>query len=125
MRFYHGTSIENWEAIQKEGFLFGRRFVTDNDGNIIKEVDRCTYLAVDLEEAKQYGEVVLEVEYTPFNEDGSIRTGKGYRPLNNYVPECWQMRVYEPIPIENIKIVGYGIIDDNTKRVYSIYKRNR
>lgn len=105
MRFYHGTSKKNWKAIQKEGFLFGRRFVTDNDGNIIKEVDRCTYLAVDLEEAKQYGEVVLEVEYNPFNEDGSIRTDKRHSPLNNYISECWQMRVYEPIPIENIKIV--------------------
>ena len=49
MIFYHGTSEENWNAIQKEGILYGRRFVTDSKGNIVKEVDRCTYLAVDVE----------------------------------------------------------------------------
>ena len=57
MKFYHGTSKENWEAIKQEGILFGRLLVNN------KEVSRCTYLAVDLAEAKCYGEVVLEVEY--------------------------------------------------------------
>ena len=91
MIFYHGTSKENWNAIQKEGILYGRRFVTDN-GNIIKEVDRCTYLAVDLEEAKCYGDVVLQVEYNPLNSKH-----------NNYKEGCWQVRVYEPIPIYKIQ----------------------
>lgn len=92
MRFYHGTSEENWIAIQKEGILYGRRFVTDSSGNAIKEVDRCTYLAIDKEEAKCYGDVVLEVEYDPFSSEH-----------NNYVEDCWQVRVYEPISIDNIK----------------------
>ena len=35
MKFYHGTSKENWLKIQEEGVLFGRRYVTDNDGNIM------------------------------------------------------------------------------------------
>lgn len=91
MTFYHGTSKENWNAIQKEGILYGRRFVIDN-GNIIKEVDRCTYLAVDLEEAKCYGDVVLQVEYNPLNSKH-----------NNYKEGCWQVRVYEPIPISKIQ----------------------
>lgn len=94
MVFFHGTSKENWNAIQKEGILFGRRFVTDDNGNIIKEVDRCTYLAVDLEEAKCYGDVVLQVEYNPLNSKH-----------NNYKEGCWQVRVYEPIPISKIQEV--------------------
>lgn len=73
--------------------LYGRRFIIDNDGKPIKEVDRCTYLAVDLEEAKQYGNVVLKVEYNPFK----------HPKKNNYIERCWQIRVYEPIPIKSIK----------------------
>lgn len=90
MKFYHGTSKENWLKIQEEGVLFGRRYVTDNDGNIINEVDRCTYLAKEPEEANNYGDVLLEVEYEPSQLD------------NNYKDGCWQVRVYEPIPIENV-----------------------
>ena len=98
MIFYHGTSKENWNTIQKEGILYGRRFITDDDGNIIKEVDRCTYLATDLEEAKCYGDVVLQVEYNPLNSKH-----------NNYKEGCWQVRVYEPIPLSNIRRILYEI----------------
>ena len=90
MIFYHGTNEETWQEIQKEGILFGRRFW----GN--KEVDRCTYLAVDIEEAKCYGDVVLEVEYDPYK----------HKKLNNYIEDCWQLRVYEPILITNIKRIN-------------------
>ena len=93
MIFYHGTSKENWDAIQKEGILYGRRFVTDDNGNVIKEVARCTYLAIDLEEAKSYGDVVLRVEYDPFK----------HKEKNNYIDGCWQVRVYEPISISKIQ----------------------
>lgn len=92
MIFYHGTTKDNWEKIQEEGILFGRRYVLNNDGTINREVSRCTYLAIDLEEAKCYGEVVLEVEYNPLNSKH-----------NNYQEGCWQVRVYEAIPLENIK----------------------
>lgn len=95
MIFYHGTSKESWSAIQKEGILYGRRYITDNNGNIIKEVDRCTYLAADLEEAKCYGNIVLQVEYDPTTHPN----------MNNYVDGCWQFRVYEPVTIENIKVM--------------------
>ena len=78
MKFYHGTTEEIWKTIQREGILFGRRYITDNDGNIIKEVDRCTYLAVDAEEAKEYGDVVLQVEYDPYKNPQK----------NNYVEGC-------------------------------------
>ena len=92
MIFYHGTTKEAWAEIQREGVLWGRRWITNNDGTKIKEVDRCTYLALDLEEAKYYGEVVLQVEYDP------MKSGA----INNYHEGCWQVRVYEPIPLRDI-----------------------
>lgn len=95
MIFYHGTTQENWDKIQKEGVLFGRRYITDAEGNPIKEVGRCTYLAIDIEEAQCYGNVILSVEYNPLKN----------KKANNYIDGCWQVRVYEPIPIDNIKVV--------------------
>lgn len=89
MKFYHGTSKENWELIQKEGILFGRLLV-DN-----KLISRCTYLATDVEEARYYGEVVLEIEYDPYKN----------KKLNNYCDDCWQCRVYEPIELSNVKVI--------------------
>lgn len=90
MIFYHGTTKENWDKIQQEGVLWGRRYFTDK--GVKKEVDRCTYLAVDKEEAEQYGEIVLQVEYDPHSSKH-----------NNYIEGCWQVRVYEPISIDSIK----------------------
>ena len=80
MIFYHGTSKENWDTIQREGILFN---------------GRVTYLAVDMEEAKCYGNIVLQVEYDPTTHPN----------MNNYVDGCWQFRVYEPITISNIKVL--------------------
>ena len=98
MIFYHGTTAENWEVIQKEGMLFGRRYVVDNKGNIIKEVDRCTYFAVDYKEACCYGDIVLEVEYDPFKHERH----------NNYCKGCWQVRVYEPILLITSSVILYA-----------------
>lgn len=86
MKFYHGTTTENWNKINKEGILFGIR---NSDGY---NPSRCTYLAVNIEEAKTYGEILLEVEYNPFLN----------KKDNNYSDDCWQLRVYEPISINNI-----------------------
>lgn len=83
MKFYHGTSEENWKKIQEEGLLWGRRG---------RYMCRCTYLAVDKEEAQNYGPVILEVEYNPYI----------HFTENNYCDDCWQVRVYEPIYIQNI-----------------------
>ena len=91
MTLYHGTSKETWNAIQKEGILFGRRISPITN----KELPRCTYLAVDKEEAACYGDVVLQVEYNPFE----------HPKMNNYAYGCWQMRVYEPISIDDIKLI--------------------
>lgn len=87
MIFYHGTNQENWKHIQEEGFLFGNLFVND------KLISRCTYLATDLNEVKCYGDVILEVEYNHFKR----------KKKNNYIEGCWQFRVYEPIPIQNVR----------------------
>ena len=89
--FYHGTSLENWNKIKEEGILFGKRHFT-LDG-VEQELSRCTYLAVDKEEAKHYGDVLLEVEYNP-EED---------KKNNNFIHNCWQLRVYSPIPISKVK----------------------
>ena len=48
---------------------------------------------IDINEAKCYGEIILEVEYNPFL----------HPKMNNYIDGCWQLRVYEPIEIKFIK----------------------
>jgi hypothetical protein len=84
MIFYHGTNLETYLQILEEECLWGKRG---------PKVSRCTYLAAEEKEAEQYGEIILEVEYDPFIN----------KKENNYCDGCWQLRVYEPIPIENIK----------------------
>ena len=88
MVFYHGTSENKYKEIMEEGVLYGKRGTFNG-----REIDRCTYLAVDKEEAECYGDVLLEVEYDPFKN----------KKKNNYIEDCWQIRVYEPIAIANIK----------------------
>lgn len=83
MKFYHGTSQDNWSKIQEEGILFGKRELAKS---------RCTYLTTDINEAKQYGEVLLQVDYDPAE----------HPDMNNYFDGCWQCRVYEPIALTSI-----------------------
>lgn len=80
MLMYHGTSRENYAKIMKEGVIWGIR----------NAPSRCTYLTPDFNEAGQYGDVVIVIDYDP-----SIGT-------NNYVEGCWQLREYDPIPISKI-----------------------
>ena len=82
MKWYHGTSQLLWESIQAEGVLWGIR----------NAPSRCTYLASSENEASQHGKLVLEVEYDPTTNPKD----------NNYIDGCWQVRVYEPIPIEKV-----------------------
>jgi len=91
--WYHGTTREAWERIQKQGALHGDRGRSPITG---KPVARCTYLARDLEEARQYGDVILEVDYEPM-------LGQ-----DNYEPGGWQIRVYTPIPLWNVKLLEEG-----------------
>ena len=147
MKFYHGTSFEAWEKIQKEGILWGVRIIEGwksiehineyfdsatyeryvaskppvvmsekmhEEGQIasrartIKEfnpeaplfrhLSRCTYLATEMENASGWvkvEDVLLEVEYDP-NLEGTT---------NNYCEGCWQLRVYDPIPLDKVKLI--------------------
>lgn len=83
--FWHGLDPEEWKRVQEEGILFGNR----------ETASRCTYLATDIEEAMCHGETVLRVEYDP----------EEHPELNNWTKDCWQVRVYEPIPIESVSVV--------------------
>lgn len=98
MTFYHATSRESWKKIQEEGILFGKRYIVDNTGKVIREVQRCTYLAVELEDAVPFGDVLLQVDYDPFK-------NKSKKTHNNYKEGCWQIRVYEPILLKDVKLI--------------------
>lgn len=90
MKFYHGTTIENWRLIQQEKMLWGVRNIEGYHPS------RCTYLAVEKKDAQLYGDVVLEVEYNPYINPTE----------NNYIDGCWQVRVYEPIPLKSIRKIN-------------------
>lgn len=89
MKFYHWTTIDKRDDIQREWVL---RWVRKVEW---MKPGRCTYLAVDKNEAKQYWDIVLEVEYEP------------QKWNDNYVEWCWQVRTYVPIEMENIKVVKF------------------
>ncbi len=112
MKFYHGTTQENWEQIQKDGELFGYTRIVSNDRKTVLQEFRLTYLATEKKDAECYGDVILEVEYDPYREGAQC---------NAYDKGCWQLRVYEPIPLENVKLVSksdkyktleYGILKE-------------
>jgi RNA:NAD 2'-phosphotransferase (TPT1/KptA family) len=85
MKFYHGTTQEAWELIQKSGYIFSQK----------KDV----YTSIKSNVAKSFGNIVLEIN---IDDDivknkiinGEIERRKGY---NDYI-------FYEKIPIELVKI---------------------
>ncbi len=80
--FYHGTNNHGLSETKKQGFLLHNRATKD-----FPNMSPCTYLATDIEEAKQYGNVILEVDYNPDENPD----------MNNWHKGAWQCRVYEPI----------------------------
>lgn len=100
MIFYHGTSEEHWEKIQKEGVLWGYNTHKDENGRSHKGY-RYTYLTPDLEVAKKFSDVVLEIEYEPVGIDGREIDNYGFGPPEGQT--CWQFSVFVPIPSENVK----------------------
>ena len=98
VKFYHGTTEENWKKIQEEGVLWG-----------IGRSYRYTYLTPDLEVAKQQGskEVILEVDYDPVGVgnfiDGETIDNYGFDPPSGQ--HCWQFSVFVPIPIEKVRVL--------------------
>lgn len=83
--WYHGTSQESYNKILKEGNLHG----------VHASGKRFTFLAIDKDEAKAYGEVLLRVEYDPVSDLDN----------NNYNPDCLDVRVVTPIATSNIQRV--------------------
>ena len=102
MKFYHGTSYDNWNQIQDEGILYGKTY--DSQGNLTNY--RCTHLAFNAEVAENYGDVLLEVEYDP-----TINPFKNtYSYSNGYM-----IRVEEAIPFENVTYL-YDINEKKRER---------
>lgn len=104
MKFYHGTTKENWKLIQEEGILFGGHTYHKTGGTAGY---RYTYLTPDIEYAKGYGDVLLEVEYEPSgvgvkDKDGKAIDNYGFNPPPG--EQCWQFSVFKPIELENIKV---------------------
>jgi hypothetical protein len=92
MIFYHGTSEENWEKIQKEGILWG-----------IGRSYRYTYLTPEIEVAKGFGNVILEVIYEPLGVGSGI-DNFGFDPPPGM--SCWQFSVFIPIEISKVKRIA-------------------
>lgn len=88
MKFYHGTTKKVWNLIQEEGLLYGRT----------KEKHRSTSLYTRKDLAAQWGDVILEVEYEPGQQDE-------FGPFDTWTKSCWQFRTYQPISIQNIRVV--------------------
>lgn len=107
MIFYHGTSEEKWALIQKEGVLWGYNIHKNPDGSTYRGY-RYTYLTPDIEIAKKYGDVVLEIEYKPVGVNGM---GIDNYCFEHEIPEeerkkgaiCWQFSVFIPITLDKIK----------------------
>jgi hypothetical protein len=91
--FYHGTSESIWNEIQKEGVLFGARSHRPKD-----EQYRYTYLTPDIEVARKYGPVILEIYYKPTGLYGV--DNYGFNPPEG--EHCWQFSVFDPIPLQSI-----------------------
>lgn len=87
MIFYHGTKKENWRKIKKKKILWGIHSY------------RYTYLTPDIEIAKNYISIILEVEYTPTGIKGIDNYGFN-PPPGEY---CWQFSVFKPIPLKYVK----------------------
>lgn len=101
MKFYHGTTQDKWDSIQKEGVLWGYNEHTNENGLKYRGY-RYTYLTPEMDVAKKYGDVVLEVEYMP------VGVGTGFDNYGFDPPEgmtCWQFSVFVPISIDNISVV--------------------
>lgn len=92
MIFYHGTSVENWEKIQQEGILWG---IPSPNAKY-----RYTYLTPEIEVAKGFGEVILEIEYKPVGIDGRRIDNYGFNPPPGQ--SCWQFSVFVPISLGRI-----------------------
>lgn len=104
MRFFHGTNQESWLKIQQEGVLWGGDTWHKTGG---KQGYRYTYLTPEIEIAKEYGDVILEIEYEPKGV-GSHIDNYGFDPPPGMT--CWQFSVFVPIGIKRINLPSRAAI---------------
>jgi hypothetical protein len=107
--FYHVTTPQRWEAIKKEGVLYGIHgscFGIFNWAELNQSEYRNKYRYTYLSPTPyyEYGSVVLEVRYTPKREDFGIKHNYGFDLPPDMI--CWQFSVFEPIPLVNVKRWG-------------------
>lgn len=99
MKCYHGTTEENWKKIKKEGILFGGDTYHKTNGN---SGYRYTYLTPEYDIAKNFGEIVLEIEYEPVGVGSGI-DNYGFNPPSSET--CWQFSVFVPISLDSIIVI--------------------
>lgn len=101
--FYHSTAPERWEAIKKEGVLWGIHGWGEwSEKN--KKKEKCTYRYTYLSPRPLltgYGSVILKVKFTPKLEDQGKVHNYGFDPPPG--EECWQFSVFEPIPLSQVR----------------------
>lgn len=82
MKFYHATTENNWIEIQKDGVLWGRK----NFYWCGHLCDRINWLAINKEDALNFGSVLLEIDLPNIKEH-----------------IYWEYVTYEPISLDKIK----------------------
>lgn len=97
--WYHGTTEREWGLIQSEGVLWGVE-IWEMDGQ--RHTRRLTYLTPCPRIAMRFAgwgvcpphewKVVLAVQFDPL------------KYTCNIAPDCWQVRVYDPIPLTDVRI---------------------
>lgn len=96
-KWFHATTIENYKKIQKEGVLFGKNDIDETRRTFLArnlaELIRMINLSFFRDLAKC--ELILTVKYTPNRTD------------DDYNPKYWEMIVYKPIPISDVKVLKY------------------
>lgn len=80
MKLYHGTTSDNADCIEQEGFL-GSELSSLTDG-FTNVTDGVVFLTDSIEQAKGYGDVVFEIEMLnvqpTFFQDAPIGAGSEY-----------------------------------------------
>ena len=118
VKFYHGTNKQAWNAIQKEGILWGPHSY------------RYTYLTPNINLAIHFGkDIILEIEYRPVGcspnlgiDNYAFSPEKGQKIVETEY--CWQFSVFVPIPLKNVKKLNNSQIEE-IKNKWDVLKWNR
>ncbi len=115
MRFYHGTSKATWQQIQLEGVLWGIHYTHPEH-----TLRRYTYLSPHIEVAQAYGDIVLEVDYSPTGKNGIDNYGFSPPPGQT----CWQFSVFNPIPlirVRRIQVITLVLTEIELESILMLY----